>query len=46
MEKMKIALVYDAIYPYIKGSGEKRLYEIGRRLAKKGHQVHLYGMKL
>ena len=46
MKKMKITLVYDAIYPYIKGGGEKRFYEIGKRLAKKGHQVHLYGMKL
>jgi glycosyltransferase involved in cell wall biosynthesis len=46
MKKMKIALVYDAIYPYIKGGGEKRFYEIGKRLTKKGHQVHLYGMKL
>jgi hypothetical protein len=45
MKKMKITLVYDAIYPYIKGGGEKRFYEIGKRLAKKGHQVHLYGMK-
>lgn len=45
MKKMKIALVYDAIYPYIKGGGEKRFYEIGKRLTKKGHQVHLYGMK-
>jgi len=45
MKKMKIALVYDAIYPYIKGGGEKRFYEIGKSLAKKGHQVHLYGMK-
>lgn len=42
---MKITLVYDAIYPYIKGGGEKRFYEIGKRLAKEGHQVHLYGMK-
>jgi glycosyltransferase involved in cell wall biosynthesis len=46
MKKMKIALVYDAIYPYIKGGGEKRFYEIGKRLSKKSHQVHLYGMKL
>ncbi len=45
MKKMKITLVYDAIYPYIKGGGEKRFYEIGKRLAKEGHQVHLYGMK-
>jgi len=42
----KIALVYDAIYPYIKGGGEKRYYEIAKRLAIKGHEVHLYGMKL
>ena len=45
MKKMKIALVYDAIYPYIKGGAEKRFYEIAKRLSKKGHQVHLYGMK-
>lgn len=42
----KIAFVYDAIYPYIKGGGEKRYYEIAKRLAIKGHEVHLYGMKL
>jgi glycosyltransferase involved in cell wall biosynthesis len=46
MKKMKIALVYDVIYPYIKGGVQKRNYEIGKRLAKKDHQVHLYGMKL
>jgi len=43
---MKIAFVYDAIYPYIKGGGEKRYYEIAKQLTAKGHQVHLYGMKL
>lgn len=42
----KIALVYDAIYPYIKGGGEKRYYEIAKRLSIKGHEIHLYGMKL
>lgn len=42
---MKIALVYDAIYPFIKGGGEKRFYEIGKRLSRKGHEVHFYGMK-
>lgn len=46
MKKMKISLVYDAIYPYIKGGAEKRFYEIAKRLSKKGHQMHLYGMKL
>jgi hypothetical protein len=28
---MKIAYVYDAVYPYIKGGAEKRIYEIGKR---------------
>lgn len=42
---MKIAFVYDAIYPYIKGGGEKRIYEISRRLVKRGHEVHWYGIK-
>jgi glycosyltransferase involved in cell wall biosynthesis len=42
---MKIALVYDAVYPYIKGGGEKRFYEIGKRLSNK-HEIHFYGQKL
>ena len=42
---MKIALVYDVIFPYIKGGAERRIYELGRRLATR-HEVHLYGMKL
>jgi len=39
---MKLALTYDAIYPYIKGGAEKRYYEIGTRLDS---EVHLFGMK-
>jgi len=46
MRKMKIALVYDAVYPYIKGGGEKRFFEIGKGLTARGHEVHFYGMKL
>lgn len=42
---MKIAFVYDAIYPYIKGGAEKRIYELARHLCKR-HEVHLFGMKL
>ena len=42
---MKIAYVYDAVYPWIKGGGEKRIYEISKRLVEKGHEVHWYGMK-
>jgi glycosyltransferase involved in cell wall biosynthesis len=42
---LKIALVYDAIYPYVKGGGEKRFYELAKRLTIEGFEVHLYGMK-
>lgn len=41
---MKIAFVYDAIYPYVKGGAEKRYWEIAKKLSKK-HEVHLFGMK-
>ncbi|NJD76647.1 MAG: glycosyltransferase family 4 protein [Candidatus Methanoperedens sp.] len=42
---MKIALVYDAVYPWVKGGAQKRNYELGRRLAKHGHEVHVFGIK-
>lgn len=41
---MKIAFVYDCLYPYSKGGGEKRFYEVARRLADQ-HDVHLFGMR-
>lgn len=41
---MKIALVYDCLYPYSKGGVEKRLFDISRRL-QANHEVHLFGMK-
>ena len=45
--KKKLALVYDAVYPWIKGGGEKRFYDIGLRLQQsKQYDVHFYGMKL
>jgi glycosyltransferase involved in cell wall biosynthesis len=40
---MKIAVISDVIYPWVVGGGEKRYYEIFRRLAKK-HEVHYYTM--
>ena len=43
---MRIACVYDAVYPYILGGGEKRVWEIARRLVARGHEVHLFGMHL
>ncbi len=42
---MKIGYVYDAVYPFVKGGGEKRIYEVARRLALRGHDVHIFGMK-
>jgi glycosyltransferase involved in cell wall biosynthesis len=42
---MKIAFVYDAIYPWVKGGIEKRVWELAVRLSRNGHEVHLFGMK-
>ncbi|MCX6562532.1 MAG: glycosyltransferase family 4 protein [Candidatus Aminicenantes bacterium] len=42
---MKIAFVYDAVYPWIKGGAERRIFEIGKRLAARGHEVHLFGVR-
>jgi glycosyltransferase involved in cell wall biosynthesis len=42
---MKIAYVYDAVYPWIKGGAEKRIYEISKRLVERGHEVHWFGIK-
>ncbi|WP_414468690.1 glycosyltransferase family 4 protein [Methanobacterium sp. ACI-7] len=41
---MKIAFVYDAVYPFVTGGAEKRVYELAKRLAQKGHDVHWYGI--
>ena len=41
---MKIAYVYDAVYPWEKGGAQKRVWEIARRLTE-DHDVHLYGMR-
>lgn len=29
--EMKIAFVYDAVYPFVKGGAEKRVYETDKR---------------
>ncbi len=41
---MKIAYIYDAVYPWVKGGAEKRVYELARRLAERGHEVHWYSV--
>lgn len=42
---MKIAYIYDAVYPFVKGGGERRIYEVARRLGRRGHEVFILGMK-
>jgi glycosyltransferase involved in cell wall biosynthesis len=41
---MKIAYIHDVVYPEIKGGAEKRVWEISRRLAERGHEVHIFSM--
>ncbi len=42
---MKIALVYDVVYPWVKGGGEKHLWELALALRQRGHEVHCFGMQ-
>jgi len=44
-EKMRVAFVSDAVYPFHKGGKEKHIYEVSRRLAEHGRDVHIYTMK-
>lgn len=39
---MRIALVYDAVYPWVAGGAERRFHELGQRLRDR-HEVHLVG---
>ena len=39
---MRIAFVYDAIYPWVSGGAERRFHELGRRLSDR-HEVHFVG---
>lgn len=41
---MKIAFIYDAVYPFVTGGAEKRVYELAKRLAERGHDVHWYSI--
>ncbi|MCG3206481.1 MAG: D-inositol-3-phosphate glycosyltransferase [Anaerolineae bacterium] len=41
---MKIAFIYDVVYPYVKGGAERRYYELAKRL-KGDYEIHLWGMK-
>ncbi|MFH0738734.1 MAG: glycosyltransferase family 4 protein [Candidatus Omnitrophota bacterium] len=41
---MKIAYIYDVIYPYVKGGAERSFWELAKKLSKR-NEVHLFGMK-
>jgi L-malate glycosyltransferase len=43
---MKIALVYDMVYPYSIGGVEFRNFQLANYLADKGHEVHIFCVKL
>ncbi len=43
---MRIAIVYDAAYPWRLGGGEKRNWEVARRLASRGHDVTLLSLRM
>lgn len=42
---MRIAFVYDAVYPFVRGGAERRIYEIATRLARRGHDVSWLGLQ-
>jgi glycosyltransferase involved in cell wall biosynthesis len=42
---IRVALVYDAVYPFQKGGGERRFHELAQQLAAHGMEVTLYGMR-
>jgi glycosyltransferase involved in cell wall biosynthesis len=43
-ETRKICFLIDSVYPYNNGGRETFLYETSRRLARHGHQVHIFTM--
>ena len=40
---MNVAFVTNVVYPFVPGGAQKRIHEIGRRLARKGHEISIYG---
>lgn len=42
---MKIAYIYDTIYPFTFGGAEKRLWDLSKNLTHQGHEVHIFGPK-
>ncbi|MDQ2072340.1 glycosyltransferase family 4 protein [Haloarcula sp. H-GB4] len=40
---MRIGFISNVVYPFVRGGAEKRIHEIGTRLADGGHDVTIYG---
>ncbi|ESP89999.1 glycosyltransferase family 4 protein [Candidatus Halobonum tyrrellensis] len=40
---MDVAFVTNVVYPFVTGGAQKRVHEIGTRLADRGHDVTIYG---
>jgi glycosyltransferase involved in cell wall biosynthesis len=40
----RLAFVSDAVYPFNPGGKERRLHEVATRLARRGHEVHIFTM--
>lgn len=40
---MRVAFVSNVVYPFVTGGAEKRIHEVGTRLADRGHDVTVYG---
>jgi len=42
---MRIAFVYEGIYPFTVGGVEMRVWRLAKGLAARGHDVHIFGVK-
>jgi glycosyltransferase involved in cell wall biosynthesis len=40
---MRVCFVSNVVFPFVKGGAEKRIHEIGSRLADRGHDVTVFG---
>lgn len=44
-EYPSIGIVYDVAYPFIEGGGQRRFFEVGRRLSRRGWKIDWYCFK-
>lgn len=42
---MDVAFVTNVVYPFVPGGAQKRVHELGTRLADRGHDVTVYGRR-